>query len=253
MAAGKSAESNIAAETLSTVLAAAGLTVGELAERVGCDEQLVTGIERGELDPTLDTLDRIANCVGVEVRAVLGAATRPPHPADARSAERDRVRAALENAAAFRSEVLGLGPALPDPQLQPYWDGADPAPPRQWSAGPHRGDAGGHAASLLKLARRHAQATLEAFAARIGVDAAKLTAFEAGDIRPGTDELAAMVELAGSKLNVRLEVFDPHDDDLHREALRDPQSYAAMLADRARGVADIRAARTAAAAPTPAR
>ncbi len=54
---------------LRTAREALGCGVGDLAESAGCAERLVRRIEAGEVDPTLDTVERILNDSGLEVRA----------------------------------------------------------------------------------------------------------------------------------------------------------------------------------------
>ena len=229
--------SSIAAELMSTLSDVMGLSHREIAERAGCEAALIAAIESGRMDPALDTIDRIANSVGLEVRAVLTGAEHDMANLAVVGSERDRVRALLEDAVAFRHDVLGLGPAVMDPELQLLWDGTDPAPPRQWSAGSHRGDDGGHAATLLKLARQRAAVSQQAFAETIGIEVARLGALESGNIQPGIDELVALLRRAQFGLRLRLEIFDPHDDELHREALRRPASFEVVLTSRAREIA----------------
>ena len=108
---------------LRTAREALGCEVGELAEAAGCAEDLVRRIESGELDPALDTVERIVNASGLEVRA-------GPASGDGRYSgttpdpeEVARVRAAVEAGRALR-EDLGAPPAGPPVGAQPDWGGA---------------------------------------------------------------------------------------------------------------------------------
>jgi DNA-binding XRE family transcriptional regulator len=47
-----------------------GLTQAELAERCGVDQADISRIERGDINPTTRTLQRIAEALGAEVRLV---------------------------------------------------------------------------------------------------------------------------------------------------------------------------------------
>ena len=58
-----------AARLLRIARTATGVSAGELTASAGCAESLVTGIENGKIDPTLDTVNRLVNSVGLEVRA----------------------------------------------------------------------------------------------------------------------------------------------------------------------------------------
>lgn len=53
-----------------------GILLKDLAEKVGLSRVSLTRISRGEQNPTIDTLDRIAKALGVEV-AELFAPTKP--------------------------------------------------------------------------------------------------------------------------------------------------------------------------------
>jgi transcriptional regulator with XRE-family HTH domain len=50
---------------------AAGLTQAKLAERLGVDRAYVSGLERGERNPTIITLWHTAKALGVKVGALL--------------------------------------------------------------------------------------------------------------------------------------------------------------------------------------
>jgi len=50
---------------------AAGLTQAKLADAMGVDRAYVSGLERGERNPTVITLWHLANALGVKVRSLL--------------------------------------------------------------------------------------------------------------------------------------------------------------------------------------
>ncbi|MCY4422202.1 MAG: helix-turn-helix domain-containing protein [Acidimicrobiaceae bacterium] len=214
----------LAGVLLRTAREALGCAVGELAEAAGCAEDLVRRIESGDLDPTLDTVERILNASGLEVRA-------GPAPPGGRYSgavpdpgEVARVRAAIEAERALR-EDLGAPPAGPPAGAQPHWGGEDPAPARHIGAAEGRHDAGGWASVLVRSAIAETPGGAEAFAVAAGVDAEALGRICAGVHRPTVAELAGLLERAGTGLRVRLEVYDEHDDGLHLSAVADPERY----------------------------
>ena len=217
-------ERGLAAVLLCTAREALGVAQGELAAAAGCDEALIRRIEAGDLDVTLDTLERILNESGLELRAE---PQRPdgrhtgPH-ADRREAA--RVRSALSEARAFRHE-LGAPPPGPPAGALPDWDGEDPAPGRPFGAAEGRRDGGGRAAGLMRLARVAARATPSRFAQACDIAEPHLARVESGEARPTVGKLAAMLARAGTGLRVRLEVYDDHDDGLHLSAPADPELH----------------------------
>jgi HTH-type transcriptional regulator/antitoxin HipB len=52
----------------------AGLTQAELAERAGVSQPMVAKLERPDYNPTLDTLEKVAQALGVKLRISLEAA-----------------------------------------------------------------------------------------------------------------------------------------------------------------------------------
>ena len=190
----------------------------------GCAEGLVRRIESGDMDPTLDTVERILNASGLEVRA----GPAPPNGRYSGAApdpgEVARVRASIEAERALREE-LGAPPAGPTVGAQPDWEGQDPAPARHIGAAEGRQDAGGWAAVLVRSAIAEAPGGVEAFAGAAGVDAQTLDRICAGAHRPTVGELARLLERAGTGLRVRLEVYDDHDDGLHLSAVADPERH----------------------------
>ena len=209
---------------LRTAREALGCAAEELAEAAGCAEDLVRRIESGELDPTLDTVERILNASGVELRA-------GPAPPDGRYSgtapdpgEVARVRTAIEEQRALR-EDLGASPAGPPVGAQPDWAGEDPAPARHIGAAEGRHDAGGWGAVLVRSAIAEASGGAEALAVAAGVGAETLDRICSGAHRPTVAELAGLLERAGTGLRVRLEVYDDHDDGLHLSAVADPERH----------------------------
>jgi len=214
----------LAGVLLRTAREALGCGAGELAEAAVCAEDLVRRIESGELDPTLDTVERILNASGLEIRA-------GPAPPDGRyrgaapdPGEVARVQAAIEEQRALR-EDLGAPPAGPPAGAQPDWGSEDPAPARHIGAAEGRHDAGGWAAVLMRSAIAEAPGGAEAFAVAAGVDAETLNRICTGAHRPTVAELAGLLERAGTGLRVRLEVYDDHDDGLHLSAVADPERH----------------------------
>lgn len=227
---------------LRTAREALGCAVGELASAAGCAAELVRRIESGEVDPTLDTVERILNASGLEVRA--GPA---PHDGRYSGAEPDpaevaRVRTAIEAEQALR-EDLGAPPAGPPVGAQPDWDGEAPAPGRHIGAAEGRRHAGGWAAVLMRSAIAEASDVSEAFARAAHVDTETLDRICTGAHRPTMGELARLLEQAGTGLRVRLEVYDDHDDSLHLGALADPERYRRIRTQSEEIFADARPAR----------
>lgn len=214
----------VAGLLLRTAREALDCGVRELAEAAGCSQGVVRRIESGELDPTLDTVERIVNASGLEVRAA-------PAPGDGRyrgaspdAVEVSRVRAAVEADRALR-EDLGAPAAGPPAGSQPHWGGEDPAPARRIGAAEGRGDGGGWAAVLVRSAIAETSGGAEAFAAAACVDTETLGRICSGADRLSVGKLAALLERAGTGLRVRLEVYDDHDDGLHLSALSDPERH----------------------------
>ena len=214
----------LASGVLRTAREALGVGPGELAAAAGCAETLVRRIESGVLDPALDTLERILNASGLELRAGHklsdGRYTGPQPDRD----EAARVRASLRLARSLREEIGAPAPGPPQGAL-PDWDGEDPAPGRPFGAAEGRTDGGGWAAVLVRSAQAEALSDNEAFARACGVAAADLERIQTGELRPAAGELAAMLARAGTGLRLRLEVYDDHDDGLHLSALARPELH----------------------------
>ena len=190
---------------------------------------LVVDIERGRFDPTLDTVERLVNSVGLEVRA---GAHRECNPAytGVTASEVERVRAALETVREFR-EAHGLRPPGPPPGVQPDWDGLGAAPPRLFGAGRTRRDGGGWGAVLFKSERVHTRAVLGEIAAAVGISTDCAALIEDGMVRPPVGMIEALFGAMGSCLRVRLEPYDDHDDGLHLQAVADPERYLRRLSN----------------------
>ena len=204
-----------------------GITVGELAAAAGCNEELVADIEADRCDPALDTVERLVNSVGLEVRA--GADGEPGAAfAEVAGTEAARVRRAFAELAEFRHSH-GLRPPGPPVGVQPAWDGTEPAPPRLFGAGPTRRDGGGWAAILVSAARQRTKMAQADLAAAAGLTQACVAAIEDGRFRPPAKELQRVLSAMGCGLRARLEPYDDHDDGLHLRALADPERYARRL------------------------
>lgn len=57
---------------------AAGLTQEELADRAGLDRSYMGGVERGERNPTLSVIEKIAEGLGVTLAELFSYSTRGP-------------------------------------------------------------------------------------------------------------------------------------------------------------------------------
>lgn len=64
----------------------------EVAERAGLSQQMVSYVERGMRNPTLDTLLRMANAVGSNASVLLGDALRRTTASSAGAASRGKPR-----------------------------------------------------------------------------------------------------------------------------------------------------------------
>ena len=217
-------EALLAVGVLKTARTVLAITPAELAGAAGCTEALVCSIEAGDLDPTLDTLDRIVNAVGLEIRAGPRQPTGHYRGPGADHDEVERLREKLTALNRLRDE-LGAGPLGPPTGAQPEWDGQDPAPGRQFGSGPTRTDGGGWAALLVRSARAEAGVTARQYAASAGIREADLDRIESGELRPPVGELARILNNVGTGLRVRLEPYDDHDDGLHLKALADPELH----------------------------
>ncbi|MCY3861837.1 MAG: helix-turn-helix transcriptional regulator [bacterium] len=217
----------IAAGLVLVARAALGLRPVELAEAAGCDAELVRAIEAGRFDPALDTVERLVNSVGLEVRAGTDGEPGAAHSVVCES-EVARVRGAFSELVEFRRSH-GLRPPGPPVGAQPDWDGTDPAPPRLFGAGPTRRDGGGWAAILVRLARQRRRMGQAGLAAVAGLDQAEVAAIEIGALRPPVKELERVLSTMGFGLRSRLEPYDDHDDGLHLRALGDPGRYARRM------------------------
>lgn len=219
----------VAAGLVLTARAALEIGVDELAGAAGCGVDLVDDIETGRCDPVLDTVERLVNSVGLEVRAGAGDGSGGVLAAMFESEVR-RVRQAFVEAVEFRG-FCGLGPPGPLKGTQWDWDGVEPAPPRLFGAGPTRRDGGGWAAILVSGQRQRSGAALEDIAAAASVSPARVAGIEAGRIRPPTSELERLLSAMGAGLRARLEPYDDHDDGLHLQAVADPERYRRRLSN----------------------
>lgn len=215
---------SMAAGVLSTARAVLRITPAELADAAGCAEALVQSIEAGDLDPTLDTLDRIANAIGLEIRA---GPHQPTGHYRGPEVDYDEVERLQEKLAALNQlrDELGAGPPGPPTGAQPEWDGQDPAPGRQFGSGPTRTDGGGWAALIVRSARAETGVTTCQYAASAGIKEDDLDRIESGELRPPVGELARILDNTGTGLRMRLEPYDDHDDGLHLKALADPELH----------------------------
>ena len=212
---------SLAGVVLRTAREALEVDQREMAVAAGCGEDLVCRIECGDLDPALDTVERILNGSGLEFRAGPAAPNRSYRGPLVDRDETARLRAVVADAQALRQRV-GAPPPGPPVGALPDWDGEDPAPPRPFGAAEGRRDGGGWAALVVRSAVAEGRSDRRVFARACGLDEDDLAAIAAGETRPSTGELAALLARAGSGLRVRIEVYDDHDDGLHLSSRTDP-------------------------------
>ena len=196
---------SVAAALVATARAALAVTAGQLAAVAGCPTALVVDIERGSVDPVLDTVERILNSVALELRAGPAARSNPAYTGGSDPAEVARVRQAVDKQCAFRAQH-GLPPPGPPPGTGPVWDGSDPAPSRPVGAGPHRSSSRSWSALVLAAA---------------GLPS------PVGPVRAG--ELQRLLAAVGLSLHVRVEPYDDHDDLLHLAAVTDPVRHRLLI------------------------
>ena len=205
-----------------------GATQRELAAAAGCSEEMVCRIESGVLDPALDTVERILNGSGLELRAGPAAPNgRYRGPLVDRD-EVSRLRASMAEVRSLHRQV-GAPPPGPPAGALPDWDGEDPAPPRPFGAAEGRRDGGGWAALVLRSAIAEAQGDRSASARACDLDEEALARVTRGERRPSTAELAEILTRAGCGLRVRIEVYDDHDDGLHLNSRTDPDLHRPSL------------------------
>ena len=202
-----------AAVVLRTARAALQITADEMAEAAGCDVSLVHQIESGEHDPVIDTVGRLVNFVGLELRCGGGS---EPNPAYLRvdPGEVARLAGAIARSREFWAQ-FGIE-ELPLPSLQIEWDGVPPAPPYLFGAGRGRRHGGGWAALLIGPERSLLKMTRAEMADAAGISEADLDAIESGDHRPPWSEVQLILASSGVHLHVRLEMYDDTMTDFMR-------------------------------------
>lgn len=225
-------EAGRAARLLRITRSVTGASTADLAKSAGCAESLVTGIENGKIDPTLDTVNRLVNSVGLEVRAgpqpVGSGDQRLPGDGLTDDDEISRVRQAFEAARDFRNRY-GLAPLGPPPGSQPHWDGEDPATGHRFRVAEAREDGGGWSALLIRDARDRMEMTQAQAAAAAGISETDIARIETGELRLSVVELERILDSIGTELHTRLEPYDDHDDVLHLIALKDPDRHKRRL------------------------
>lgn len=213
--------SSLAGVVLRTAREALGVDQTELAAAAGCGEELVCRIESGGLDPALDTVERILNGSGLELRAGPGAPNDSYSGPLVDSGEAGRLRSCVADARSLRCRVDAPPPGPPVGAL-PDWGGKDPAPARPFGAAEGRRDGGGWAALVVRSAIAERRRGRRVSARSCSLDEEALARVAAGETRPSTGELAALLARAGTGLRVRIEVYDDHDDGLHLSSRTDP-------------------------------
>lgn len=72
----KSQQINRFGNAVRNARATAGLTQEELADRSGIDRSYIGGVERGERNPTLSVIEKIADGLGVSLAELFSYATK---------------------------------------------------------------------------------------------------------------------------------------------------------------------------------
>ena len=75
---GEKQKSNRFGEVVRKVRTAVGLTQEELADRSGLDRSYIGGVERGERNPTLTVIEKIAEGLGVTLAELFSYSTKGP-------------------------------------------------------------------------------------------------------------------------------------------------------------------------------
>ena len=152
-------------------------------------------------------------------RLRLGAARRTslsPQPllrAADRSDEAGRPRDALADARSFRRQLGAPAPG-PTSRVAARLGGKDPAPPRPFGAAEGRQDGGDWAALVVRSAIAAARRGHRDFARSCGLDIKALARITEGETRPSAGELVEILARAGTRLRVRIEVYNDRDDGL---------------------------------------
>ena len=216
----------LSAVVLRTALEVLDVSAEEMAEAAGCDVDLVRRVASGQHDPVMDTLGRLVNVVGLELRC---GARSAPNPAYLRvdADEVDRVAGALAGERRFWAQ-FGHGPPMPSHQTE--WDGVPPAPPHLFGAGPTRRHGGGWAALVIGSRWDFPKTKSAEIAGAAGISEELLAAIETGEHRPPMSEVRRILNAAGVDLYVYLEVYEDHDDGLHHRSLEDPERLERTLA-----------------------
>lgn len=63
---------NVFMENLKAIRLGRGLSQVELAEKVGCSQAMISKIEKGQANPTLDMIEAIAEALGTSPASVFG-------------------------------------------------------------------------------------------------------------------------------------------------------------------------------------
>ncbi|MCL5052113.1 MAG: helix-turn-helix domain-containing protein [Gammaproteobacteria bacterium] len=75
---GEKQKSNRFGEAVRKARTAVGLTQEELADRSGLDRSYIGGVERGERNPTLTVIEKIAKGLGVTLAELFSYSTKGP-------------------------------------------------------------------------------------------------------------------------------------------------------------------------------
>ena len=75
---GEKQKANRFGEAVRNVRTAIGLTQEELADRSGLDRSYIGGVERGERNPTLTVIEKIAEGLGITLAELFSYSTKGP-------------------------------------------------------------------------------------------------------------------------------------------------------------------------------
>lgn len=148
-----------AAGMVATILHIASETPSGACARSGCRPGLMAGILSGRTDPDINTVERVANALDLEIRIrfqPLSGMFSEPGGVDVAAVKKYQSVLSEERPPTDRVydydcvKRLAVRDGIDVALVRPPWDGSDPAPARVLSAGHCRHDRGGLGAILLR-------------------------------------------------------------------------------------------------------
>lgn len=205
---------------LATVLCLSGISREAACARTGCRPDLMDGILDGSIDPCIDTLERIANWLEMEIRINDdGAKGMFPAgaPDEAAMAEYRclRDKETTEGWIRFGRGDIARGAAAQGfnaSDIWPEWDGTDPAPGRRLSADFTRSDRGGMSAMLVRIVASESRRPAADLLAAAGIPAGRVREIDEGTYRPPFQAIARIVELKQAGMRFMIGPYDSNDD-----------------------------------------